>query len=141
MGRPKTPQTRCRLSLTRFYDDLRSRRSRPSPLRPGPSRAREAGSGTVGGGSINPVFVKTVCPMSPGVLQPLAVPVPTSQPYAMMNEPMAAPLSPIVIGLPATRLGESANAYRVKKLGAANPISTSAADPFPKFSEPAAPQH
>jgi hypothetical protein len=54
----------------------------------------------------------------------------------MMYEPAVAPLSSIVIGLPAVRLVLSANAYSVKLLGAAKPCAVSPADQLPKLSLP-----
>src|SRR5260370_31134886 len=95
----------------------------PSPIRAVPRSARLAGSGTEGGGgggvSTKPALVNGVCPTSPVVAQPVLLPVPARQSYAMMYEPLAAPLSPIVIGLPDVRLVLRANAYRVKLVGAA----------------------
>ena len=66
-----------------------------------------------------PAFVNGVAPTSPGVVQPLLVPVPSLQSRPMMYEPAAAPASSIVIGLIDVRFVGNANAYSVKLLGAA----------------------
>ena len=57
-----------------------------------------------------------------------------------MYEPAAAPLSPIVIGLPPVRLVLSANAYRLKLVGAAKPFATLPVDQLPNDSDPPAPK-
>ena len=85
--------------------------------------------------STKPAFVNGVAPTSPGVLQPLLVPVPALQSRAMMYEPAAAPASSIVIGLADVRLVLSANAYSVKLVGAAKPFFVSPPTQLPNVSE------